>query len=178
MPDRKALNQIRAGSQDALSSLINKYGAYVSTIIWNIIGSSMSIADVEEVASDVFFALWNQANYIHSTSLKGFLAGTARNMAKNKLRDAGHELSLDENILLLDNIDLEDTYANKEIREIVRLMVNSMKEPEREILLRYYYYYQTMEVISREMGINLSTVKTKLRRSKELLRQALTKKLK
>ena len=178
MPDRKALIGIRAGSQDALTWLIDKYGAYVSTIVWNIIGSTMSMADVEEVSSDVFFALWNQANDIHSTSLRGYLAGIARNMAKNKLRNAGHELALDENVILIDDIDLEDVYAGKETREIVRCAVNSMKEPEREILLRYYFYYQTMDAISKEMGINLSTVKTKLRRSKEFLKQSLIKKLK
>lgn len=177
MTDRKALHDIRIGSQEALAWLIDKYGAYVSTIVWNIIGGSMSIADVEEVSSDVFFALWNRADYIRNTTLKSYLAGIARNMAKTKLRDAGYTLALDENIILIDDITLEDVYANKEAREIVRRAVNAMKEPEREILLRYYYCYQTMDVISKEMGINLSTVKTKLRRSKELLKQILTDKL-
>lgn len=178
MADKKALEGIRNGSQESLGRLIDKYGAYVSTIVWNIIGSRMTMADAEEVCSDVFFALWNQANTVQSSSLKGYLAATARNMAKNKLRHAGYDLSLEENILLIDSSDLEDTYASKETAQIVRSTVNSMKEPEREILLRYYYYYQTMDVISKEMGINLSTVKTKLRRSKELLGKALTQKLK
>ena len=177
LTDKDAINQIRAGSQEALSWLIDKYGGYVSTIVWNIIGRKLSLADVEEISSDVFFALWTQSDHIRTTSLRGYLAGIARNMAKNKLRDAGHELDLDENLICVNITNMEESYARKEIQKIVRQTVNDMSEPEREILLRYYFYYQTMDAISKEMGINLSTVKTKLRRSKELLRQILINKL-
>ena len=142
MTDRKALKDIRAGSQDALVWIIEKYGAYVSTIVRNVIGNAMPFADVEEVSSDVFFALWTQADSVRAATLKGYLAGVARNMAKNKLRRAGHEIALEDNLLLIDGVNLEDVYANKEIQEIVRRAVNAMKEPEREILLRYFYYYQ------------------------------------
>ncbi len=177
MADKKALEGIRNGSQESLGKLIDKYGAYVSTIIWNVIGNRMSMADVEEVASDVFFALWNQAGKINASSAKGYLASMARNMAINKLRENGQELNLEENIIAMENSDLEDTYVLKESRAIVRHSVNNMKEPEREILIRYYYYYQTMEKISQEMEINLSTVKTKLRRSREVLKEVLREKL-
>lgn len=173
MTDQKAIHAMRTGSQDALAWLIDKYGAYVSTIVWNIIGGSMSMADVEEVSSDVFLAVWNQANYIRTSSIRGYLASIARNKAKNKLRDAGCEVTLDENMILLESIHAEDIYENKEVKQVVRRAVNNMKEPEREILLRYYFYYQTMDVISKEMGMNLSTVKTKLRRAKEFLKQSL-----
>ena len=89
------------------------------------------------------------------------------------MRDAGCEVTLDENMILLESIHAEDIYENKEVKQVVRRAVNNMKEPEREILLRYYFYYQTMDVISKEMGMNLSTVKTKLRRAKEFLKQSL-----
>ena len=124
MTDKDALNQIRAGSQEALSWLIDKYGAYVSTIVWNIIGRKMSLADVEEISSDVFYALWAQADQIRTASIRGYLAGIARNMAKNKLREAGHELELDENIICVSITNMEESYARKEIQEIVRQTVN------------------------------------------------------
>lgn len=168
---------MRAGSQDALAWVIEKYGAYVSTIVWNIIGKNMSIADVEEVSSDVFFALWNQIGSIQTSTLRGYLAGIARNMAKSKLRQSGHDLSLEENIIIIDDTSLEAMYEAKEINSIVRHTIDLMKAPEREIFMRYYFYYQTMDLISKEMGINLSTVKTKLRRTKELLKQSLLTKL-
>ena len=42
------------------------------------------------------------------------------------------------------------------------------------IFLRFYYYCQTLEEISKEMEIPLSTVKTRLRRGRHKLKDKLT----
>lgn len=177
MTEFAALRDLKKGSQDALAWFIRKYGAYVSTIVANIIEENMSLADVEEVTADVFFALWEQTDKIKRSSVKSYLAGIARNKAKNKLRELGYDLPLNEDILLIDNVSPEDIYARKEAAAIVRKTVDEMKEPEREILLRYYYFYQTIDEISAEMKMNSSTVKTKLRRSRLILKNVLVNKL-
>ena len=177
MTEWTALRELKKGSQDALAWFIQKYGAYVSTIIANIIEPNMSLADVEEVAADVFFALWEQAGEIKLSSIKSYLAGIARNKAKNKLREMGCTIPLEDDRIRIDEISPEDMYARKEAAAIVRKTVNGMKEPEREILLRYYYFYQTIDEISAQMRMNPSTVKTKLRRSRLILKKALADKL-
>ncbi len=48
-----------------------------------------------------------------------------------------------------------------------------MGQPDREIFLRHYYYAQTVQEISRETGLNESTVKTKLRRGRMRLKTIL-----
>ena len=75
LTEEQALRQMKQGSQDALAWFIHRYGAYVSTIIHNIIGQRMSNADVEEVASDVFLALWNNAGKILPNAARSWLAG-------------------------------------------------------------------------------------------------------
>ena len=90
------MKELRAGSEDALQFFIHKYTPYVTTVIFNIIGTSMDMADIEEIAADVFFALWQNAATVHS--VKGFLGTVARNKAKNKLRETGRELPLDDQI--------------------------------------------------------------------------------
>ena len=88
----KALRLLQQGSTDALKWFMGKYTPYVSTIIYNIIGSHMSNADVEEVASDVFLALWENAEKVNSGSVRGYLGAVARNKAKNKFRDVASRL--------------------------------------------------------------------------------------
>ena len=88
LTEEQALWQMKQGSQDALAWFIQRYGAYVSTIIHNIIGQRMSNADVEEVASDVFLALWNNAGKILPTAARSWLATVARNTARSRLRRA------------------------------------------------------------------------------------------
>lgn len=177
MDECEALRDLRAGSQEALIWIMNKYGGYVSTIVWNIIGSSMSIHDSEEVVSDVFLALWNNSATIRTNSIKNYLAGIARNKAKMKLRESGRTLTLDDNIIEFETSNPEDAYERKELSLLVKKAVDQLNEPDREILLRYLYYYQTMDTISSEMGINLSTVKTKIRRGKDSIKSYLLSKL-
>lgn len=173
MNDRKALRELHTGSQESLVWIMNKYGGYVSTIVWNIIGSKMSISDAEEVVSDVFFALWTNSSAIRTDSIKSYLAGIARNKAKMKLRESGHTFVLDCNIIDCEIPNPEDEYVKKELSLLVKQSIDQIKEPDREILLRYFFYYQTMDTISSEMGINLSTVKTKIRRGKDSIRSYL-----
>ena len=165
MTEAKALRLLQEGSTDALKWFISKYTPYVSTIIYNIIGSSMSSADVEEVASDVFLALWENADKVNSGSVRGYLGSIARNKSKNKFRDAGFDLPLDEELYISEDLTLDEQHIEKELQALVRREVLEMTEPDREIMLRYYYYYQPIHRIAREMGMTTANVKIKLHRA-------------
>lgn len=177
MNEQSALRSLQKGSQEALIWFINHYSGYVAAIVQRIIGDKMSLEDVEEVASDVFLALWNQAGEIRSQNVKAYLGRMARNMSLNKFREAGFTLPLEEDLILVDDKTPEDSLLKKEAARIVSQEVKNMKEPEREILLRYYYYCQNVEQIAAEMNMNPATVKTKLFRSRKVLKTALADKL-
>ena len=177
MEDKRAVRELQRGSETALSDLIDRYTPYVSTIIYNVIGSYMEQADAEEVTADVFVALWKNAGKIKPGALKGWLGTVARNMAKNKLREIAPELPLEEDILLPESETPETVAEQRERQTLVRRAVLEMEQPVREIFLRHYYYYQTVDRIAKEMGLNPSTVKSHLRRGREKLRAALQDKL-
>lgn len=172
MTEATALKKLKDGSEEALVWFIEVYTPYVTTIIHNILGDYMDMSDVEEVAADVFYKLWEHAGTVHSP--KGFLGTVARNLAKNKCREIGFDLPLEEQILVVDGETPETRIEQKELSRAVKRAVLEMPQPDREIFLRFYYYCQTMEAISADMGINLSTVKTKLRRGRIRLRGVLT----
>lgn len=168
MTEAKALKDLKNGSEEALAWFIKTYTPYVTTIIHNIIGSAMDLSDVEEVAADVFVSLWQNAGKVYSA--KGFLGTVARNKAKSKLRKLGCDLPLEDEILVVDELSPETRIEKKELNAAVKRAVLDMPQPEREIFLRFYYYCQTVETISEEMRLNLSTVKSKLRRGRIRLR--------
>lgn len=171
MTEANALKELQNGSEKALEWFIKAYTPYVTTIIRNIIGEYANMSDVEEVAADVFFKLWENAGSVYSP--KGFLGTVARNLAKNRCRQIGWDLPLDDQILVVEELTPEMQVEKKELSRAVRLAVLGMPLPDREIFLRFYYYCQPLEAISSDMGINLSTVKTKLRRGKIRLRSTL-----
>lgn len=174
MQEEMILRHLRRGDPSALEALMDRYVPYVSAIVWNILRGAMSKEDAEEVVSDVFLAAWEKASDIRSDSLKAWLGAVARNKARSRLRQMGRELPLEEDILEIPDTDTPDARLERsEERKQVRRAVNGMPEPDREIFLRHYYYIQTVADISREMGLNESTVKTKLRRGRLRLKTLL-----
>ena len=63
----------------------------------------------------------------------------------------------------------------RELAAAVKRAVLEMGQPEKDIFLRSYYYYQSLEEIAEDMNIPLSTVKTKLRRGRMKLKQSLAR---
>lgn len=168
------LRKMRAGEPEGLEELMNRYIPYVSTIVWNILRTSMTAEDAEEVVSDVFLAAWNQAAELKSGSAKAWLGAVARHKAKTKLRQMGRDLPLEEDILEIPDESTPVTVAEKaEERKLVRRAVDQLGEPDREIFLRHYYYAQSVKEISQGMRLNESTVKTKLRRGRLRLKTIL-----
>lgn len=167
------LKKLRRGSEEALAWFIRQYTPYVSTIVYHVIGQTMPAADVEEVTADVFVALWHHAGEIRKDAVKSWLGTVARNTARNKLRQAGQELPLEDDILLTDGATPETEAERQEQLRAVRQAVLAMEQPDREIFLRHYYYCQRVSVIAQEMSMTESAVKSRLARGREKLRLAL-----
>ncbi len=168
------IQQIKTGSQKALETVIDRYGSYVKAIAANIIKPPMTDADVEEVVSDVFLSLWSHPGDPDRGSLKGYLAAITRNKARDRLRSFHIEVPLENDFL---EVPVEDSYRQIELaqlKEAVKQMVERLEEPDRTILLRYYYFYQKTDAIARDMGMNPATVRTKLARSRQKLKEWLT----
>ncbi len=174
MKEEQILHLLRSKDPRGLEAAIDQYGAYVSTVVWNCIRDAMPVSDGEEAASDVFLALWDQAGDVQPGKLKAWLAAVARNTARHKLREKGRDLPLEGDLLeVSDGSTPLDAVLAEEERRAVRQAVEDMGEPDREIFLRHYYYIQPLGEISREMGIRESTVKSRLRRGREKLKQRL-----
>ena len=178
MNEAKALALLKKGNEEALEWFIDKYSAYVGTVVSNILQGSMSHEDVEEVTSDVFMTLWQSAEKLYPLNLKGYLSRVARSLSMQKLREKASELPLDDDILILDDDSEFDRLAREDQDEMVRKAVYAMPQPDKEIFLRFYYYCQSVSLIADQMQMNPSTVKTKLKRGRERLRVILSKKMK
>lgn len=173
MDEKSVLRSVLRGDEAALGLVIDRYAAYVSAIIRNILGGRMSEADVEETAADVFCILWQNAAQIKPGKLRAYLGAVARNKAKTKLRAQSETLSLEDDEIELTCPSPESEAEQRELSRRVREAVLSLPADDREIFLRYYYYYEPVTQIAEALGMNLSTVKTRLRRGREKLKNTL-----
>lgn len=176
MRDAALLERLQRRDQDALNELTERYRSYVCTVLSNMLSGVGAWADVEELCSDVFLALWQHADELRAGSLKPWLGTVARNRAKSWLR-VRRELPMDLDELELpdDGPSLEDEAGRKELAAAVRKAVDSLRPRDREIFLRYYFYLQPMEAIAAELGLAPASVRSRLSRGRALLRKKLEK---
>lgn len=176
MTEEKLLEGLRNQEPEALEALILQYNRYVAAVIAAILGTSCRREDVEELASDVFIAVWNHAEALHLGKVKAYLGVTARNAAKSFLRRQ-KRLPMDDDEIFapVSGTTPEHALLKKEQAKLVQEAVDSMGQPDREIFLQYYYYLQTSAQIGKALGMSAGAVRARLMRGRETLKRTLWK---
>ena len=172
----RLLLMLKRRKRGALEKTIDLYTPYVSVVVYNTAGAALMKEDIEEIVSDVFIALWKNAETLdfNKGNLRAYLAATARNMAKNRIRTVKEIEELNENIVSLSDEPAESA-EEQEQRELLLSLIKELGEPDSEIFLRYYWYDEKISYISAVTGVKASTVKTKLKRGREKLKKMLCK---
>ena len=80
---------------------------------------------------------------------------------------------MEDDILSLPDADPENAVMREAEYEALRKALQEMSDPDQEIFLRHYYYYQTTAQIASELHLNINTVQSRLRRGREMLKQKL-----
>ena len=162
---------LKKHNEKALEEIMEKFTPLVATIIYNISNGRLSTSDIEELVADTFIALWNNAENFQDENIKGYLCSIAKNKAKNKLREIKPVQLIDiEDTVIFDDFSFSEDIENKAISAELLNAINEIKEPDREIMIRHYYYYQSVYKIAEIIDINAETVKSKIRRTRAKLK--------
>ena len=94
MDENSALKALCRRDERALGWFIDRYTAYVATIVNNMLLPRLAASDAEEVVADVFLALWHNAANIRSGGVRAYLGAIARNKSRDALRALREELPL------------------------------------------------------------------------------------
>lgn len=174
MKDEELTRQLKRGDEKALALIIEKYSPYVSAVIGNQFGDFSDTETIEEIASDTFFSLWRNRRKLTTHHIRGWLGTTARNNARTYLRKKNIPCGeLDENSVIAIEDDMFTRLDKREQCRLVSEALLKISPPERETLIRFYYYNQTTGRIAEETGINPETVKSRLKRGRGKLKAIL-----
>lgn len=177
MTEKDMIVELRRGNTVALERAISQYSGYVMAVIEHTLGKSAAEEDKEELASDVFVALWKNAAALKADSrLKPWLAVVARNAALNRARCLRPTEELDEDFLVTDDAEVETPVEREEQARLVRQAVDGLPDEDRGLFLRHYFWHQSIADIAAETGMNPSTVKSRLHRGRQTLKGTLTQK--
>ncbi len=170
----KLVAKLKKHDEKALQQIIDQESRFVATVIYNTAKGSLTKEDIEEVTVDVFVTLWNNVQKVQDGKLKGYLCTIAKTRTLNKIRSLHNK-----EIFNIDDYDPEDEFSitdeteKKDIHRELKTTIAEIPLPDREILIRHYYYNQTVTQISAEMNIKLETVKSKLQRTRKKIKEKL-----
>ena len=170
--EAELLQRLRNREKNSIDEAIRIYTPYLSTVLYHMAGNSLPKEDIEEIVADVFVVLWENAERIdlQKGTLRSYLAAVARNFALKRINRKMDHTSL-EDIELSDGKNfMEENFHNNYVWETVM----SLGEPDSEIFVRRYKFDEKIKDISKAMGLNISTVKTRLSRGKRKLRKMLS----
>lgn len=175
---KRIYRQLQKNSERTIEKLISNYSGYVYTILHNMAGGCCTEEDLEEMTSDVFIKLWQNLDALdQSRPISPYLAAIARNLAKNRLRtvQAKPDFCEFEDILAADT-DIISSIEWIEDMSLLQQGIDKLSSVEQELIIRYYFYGESLNVLARRLSISDTNAKTKLYRARKKLKIFLTEK--
>ncbi|TJX15437.1 sigma-70 family RNA polymerase sigma factor [Tissierella creatinini] len=179
MTDEEIARRLRQKDMDIFDYIMERYNKLLWVVIGNILGKIGSTEDIEDCISDIYIKLIeNPKIYNHKKgSLKSLLVKVGKNLAIDRYRKLTrcNISEIHENFGIEDdNGPLLSILENENIGEILDALEN-LKEPDREIIIRRYFYNEKVKVISEKMGLPSKKVENILYQGKIKLKRILLK---
>ncbi|MFI5135894.1 MAG: RNA polymerase sigma factor [Chitinophagales bacterium] len=181
MPDQTTdtalIDQILAGNQSAFSELVDRYKKYVFTVALNFVRSR---EDAEEISQDSFMKAYRslatfQQESKFSTWLYSIVYHTSMSFLRKKKID---KVSIDdeETFVQLESKESDfraDRAEKKSRSEYIQQAMKMLLPDDAMILTLFYQGEQSLEEISKVTGFEANTVKVKLHRARQRLKDKL-----
>jgi RNA polymerase sigma-70 factor (ECF subfamily) len=156
--------QLQSRNQQAFAYLYDNYAAALNGVIYKMV-EDKELA--EDILQEAFVKIWN--NFSSYSADKGrlftWMLNITRNLTIDILRSKGYKkqskISGDENSVsnFTDNKAISEKFDALGLRK----QLTNLKPEQRSIIDMAYFSGYTQEEISKEMGIPLGTVKTRMR---------------
>lgn len=173
MQDKEAVRLLKSGKVGGLEAIIEKYAAYVGTIIRRIVLPALSESDVEELSADVFTAVWRNPDSVTADNLRPYLAAAARNKALSRLRTLKEWQPLEDEFITAEG-DIENETDKRLLAAALAAALEELEVSDREILVDTYYYCRPLKETAAKLEITETAAKTRLFRARNRLKKILT----
>ena len=179
MEDQHIVELFFKRDEQALMITQQKYGKLCYNIAMNILGNP---EDTEECVNDTYLQTWNAIPPERPTLLGAYLCRITRNLAINRYRaDRREKRGSGEAAMALD--ELSECVADGSapmadeltLRDALNTFLRTLPDLNRHVFVRRYWYVCSIADIAEEFGMTESRVKMILHRTRNRLREHLTK---
>lgn len=177
--DEEIIDRILKGDKSAFASLVERYQNYVFTLVLRFTDNR---EDAEEIAQDVFVKAYRSlADFRGDSKFSTWLFTIARTTCLSFLRKkkldtisldnerAGVQLETRESAFHANQIEQKSRHA------ILNKAISMLSADDAQVLNLFYKGDQTLEEIGKIMGMEPNTVKVKLHRARQRLKEKMEK---
>jgi RNA polymerase sigma factor (sigma-70 family) len=168
--DYTLIRQIKKGDKNAFDTLVRKYYQNIYSYCVRRIGNQVVAADLTQ---DIFLKL-SKAIYDYNFSGKfiNFLFTIAVNTCNDYFRKPHQAYENIENLQKGDDksTPIEDIIRNEQAM-FIKQKIDELPDIQKDTIILYYYNDIKLKDIAKIMGVNLSTVKSRLKQGKDKLKK-------
>ncbi len=179
MEDVEIIELYFARDEQAIKETGTKYGRLCGQIARNLLQNPQ---DTEECVNDTYWNTWNSIPPTRPSHLKSFLCKITRNLALKRLdynnaakRNPELCASLSELENLLPDETIRPEISDEEIGKKISDFLRNEKQESRNVFLRKYWYFDSVQQIAQRYGYSEGKIKTMLHRTRERLKDYLIK---
>lgn len=178
MDDNRIIELYWERKEDAIKETSIKYGGLCTHIAKNILSS---YEDSEECVNDTYFAVWNAIPNERPNILSAFISRITRNLALKKYEYISAAKRNPVAITSLEELEdcvsgtnsVESEVESRYIESTLDKFLWRQGEEKRNIFIRRYWYFDSIESICKSTGFSQSKVKSMLYEMRQKLRKYL-----
>ena len=180
MDDLQIIELYFARDERAIKETAFRYGKLCHGIAYNILKSK---EDSEECVSDTYMGVWNAIPPTRPQNLMAFVCRIARNLALKRAEAAARQkrsqatlVSLEELAEVLPDESIADGWTDEALGTLISDFLRTEKADIRNVFIRKYYFFDSVEDIMRRYGFTESKVKNMLYHTRNKLKSYLHEK--
>ena len=177
--DNEIISRVLKGEQNAYAELVNRYQAYVFTLVLRMIKSR---EDAEEVAQDVFIKAYRSlADFRGESKFSTWLYTIANTTSITFLRKKKLDVHSLDNEKVFEVADSKDSGLRANLVEqksrvtMVNEAIAMLSPDDAEIITLFYKAEQNLDEISRILRLETNTAKVRLHRARTRLKEKMEK---
>ena len=169
--ERLLIKNLKQGKEDAYRQLVEEYGNKLFKTCCLILKDR---EEAEDVVQETFIRVFNKIDTFKEMSgLYTWIYAIALNLSRDRMRMKQDTLELRDELIGSDN--LEAQVESSIDRELLRKEIFEMNSIYREVLVLFYFEEFSIKEISNLLNEKEGTIKSKLSRGRNILRESLLK---
>jgi RNA polymerase sigma-70 factor (ECF subfamily) len=171
--EKGLLARAASGDTDAFQEVFDAHHAAVFRFAWRL---TSAVDAAEDMTQECFLRLIGNSGFdSRRGSLRQYLYGMVRNLARQRWQASGREVSWDDEAdgEALPAAIAPDELVSAEVSEVVQAALASLPVLQREAIVLFEFEELALEEIAAVVGADVGTVKSRLHRARERLRRTL-----